>query len=310
MLKKSYVIIAVIAVLITTGIALADLSNGLGNNKGKDNSMGNGFTGGFNSVHEDMLKAYQKEGGEVNWILPGYRELDPEIFGDVENPLGFEEGIGVPVNARENDSEGNWTTTSFPTPFSDNYDPIEGSFDTWMVDKTPVDQYDGSTPDYAQGVFKFTSPDDSMEYTIVLKHVLPNNPESAHPFLGGVVIDGWLHGKTSVGTRLMPTVYTYGSFWGMAELYVDNGTEEKCFDNVMLHVMTTEDTRNEDYELMIDSELEEKRKTEGLGIDTHVMVPPGAVPEDAQYEIMPGMKQPFLHIMYEDTDLRGTEIFD
>ncbi len=310
MFKKSYVIIAVIAVLVMTGMVLADFGSGMSNTKGKGKDMGNGFVGGFNSVHEDKLKAYQKEGGEVNWILPGPRELDPEIFGDVENPLGFEEGIGVPIGARENDSGGNWTTTSFPTPFSDKYAPVSGSFDTWMVDKTPVDQYDGSTPDYAQGVFKFTSPDSSMEYTLVLKHVASNNPESAHPFLGGVVIDGWLHGKTSVGTRLMPTVYTYGAFWGIAELWVDNGTAEKCYDNVMLHVMITENVRNDDYELMIDSELEEKRKNKGLGIDTHVMVPPGAVPEDARYTLPDDMKQPFLHIMYEDTDLRGTEILD
>ncbi len=37
----------------------------------------------------------QAAGGDVRWILPGPRRLDPTVFGKPDNPLGFEDDIGV-----------------------------------------------------------------------------------------------------------------------------------------------------------------------------------------------------------------------
>ncbi len=79
------------------------------------------------SQKEVMLR--QAAGGDVRWILPGPRKLDPEIFGTPDNPLGFEEGIGVPVNERLlNNNKTAFTTTAGPTPFSDHHVRITGAF--------------------------------------------------------------------------------------------------------------------------------------------------------------------------------------
>ncbi|NIR15972.1 hypothetical protein GWN63_03935 [Candidatus Bathyarchaeota archaeon] len=238
------------------------------------------------------LSAKQKPRGEVNWILPGLRELDPEIFGNVSYPFGFEEDIGVPIGARLTDGAGHFTTTSFPTPFSDNYEQVMGSFKTKMMDRTPID--DPHSGDSAEGEFEWTDPAGNAYY-IKVKHVIPEGP--AHTFLGGVVIDDYLHGKSSIGTRLMPTVYTYGAFWAIGEYYI-NGDLRNGMQ--IFHVMITENVRDEDYELMIDSELTH------TGVDTHVMLPPGVT--ETEYELMPDMTQPFVHVMFENTKLQGAKI--
>lgn len=250
------------------------------------------------------IEASQEEGQEVHWILPGPRELDSEIFGTPDKPLGFEHDIGVPIDERTTKNNGTeWNETAFPTPFSDKHAVIDGSFDTKMIDRSP---FDGpQSKDKANGVFKFTGPDGENEYKVVLKKLIPVGP--AHSFFGGVIVDGYLHGTTGYGTRLMPTVYTYGAFWGIGELYI-NGT--LVSDNRLLHVMTTENVRDENYELMTDSELPHE------GIDTHVMMPnvevtpdgPEESPVPTQYELPNGQNQPFLHIMYEDTNLKVLDL--
>ena len=172
-----------------------------------------------------------------------------------------------------------------------------------MVDRSP---FDGpQSKDNANGVFRFTSPDGEKEYKVVLKKLIPAGP--AHSFFGGVIVDGYLHGTTGYGTRLMPTVYTYGAFWGVDELYI-NGTSVS--ENRLVHVMVTENVRDENYELMTDSELPHE------GIDTHVMMPNTEVTPDGpveslvptQYELPNGQDQPFLHIMYEDTELEVLDL--
>ena len=155
-----------------------------------------------------------------------------------------------------------------------------------MIDRSP---FDGpQSKDNANGVFRFTSPDGEKEYKVVLKKLIPVGP--AHSFFGGVIVDGYLHGTTGYGTRLMPTVYTYGAFWGVGELYI-NGTSVS--GNRLVHVMVTENIRDENYELMTDSELPHE------GIDTHVMLPntevtpngPVESPVPTEYELPNGQDQ-------------------
>lgn len=81
---------------------------------------------------------------DVRWILPGPRALDPAIFGTPDQPLGFEPGTGVPLEARLISEDGSaYTTTAGPTPFSDSYAPSEGSLASrwlmlpWWMDQTP-----------------------------------------------------------------------------------------------------------------------------------------------------------------------------
>ena len=137
--------------------------------------------------------------------------------------------------------------------------------------------------------------------------IIPVGPD--HPFLGGVVVDDFLHGKSSIGTRLMPTLYSYGSYWGVGELYIN---DELVSGNRIVHIMVTEDVRDENYRLMIDSELPHQ------GVHTHLILPNlVATPEGPKEEPVPtmfilpnDMEQPFLHIMFENTELEGIEILE
>lgn len=260
----------------------------------------------WSTPHGQALSTEQPAGKEVNWILPGQRRLDPAIFGSPDAPLGFEDDIGVPVDDRLTDANGtSYTTTDFPTPHSDNHAPVDGSYRARMVDITPIDGPDSR--DHATATIRFTSPDGNHTYRVDLKKVVPVGPD--HPFLGGVVVDHLLHGKTGIGTKLQPTQYAYGAFWGVAELHVDG---ELVRDNQLLHLMVTENVRNEDYELMIDGELPR------TGVDTHVILPPVAVteigpqpaPVPTGYELPNGGEQPFAHVMFDDTDTEGLPVLE
>ena len=61
-----------------------------------------------------------------------------------------------------------------------------------------------------------------------------------------------LHGATGLGTRLMPTEFTYAAFWAMGDVYRDGELVNK---NQMVHVMITEIVRGEGYSLNFDGEV-------------------------------------------------------
>ncbi len=243
----------------------------------------------------------------MRWILPGPRRLDPKIFGTPDNPLGFEEGIGVPVKARLLNDDGTaFTTTAGPTPMSDSHARITGAFQARLRDHTQVDT--PASQDSAEGEFSFTDPSGSIQYRVVLTKLFPVG--SAHPFFGGVLTDAFHHGKSSVGTRLMPTTYTYGALWGVVDLYV-NG--EKVSDNRIVHMMATEQLRSSDddgYRLLFDSELPHK------GVQTHLVLPNTIItPEGPRTQSVPtgfmlpnGVEQPFIYIMFESVELEGLPI--
>lgn len=249
----------------------------------------------------------QAAGGDVRWILPGPRRLDPTVFGTPDNPLGFEDDIGVPLKARLTDDAGTaFTTTAGPTPMSDRHARVTGSFRATLTDNTPVDSR--ASRDRAEGEFSFTDPKGANEYRVVLRKILPMGP--VHQFFGGVLIDGFHHGKTSFGTRLQPTLYTYGALWAVADLYV-NG--EKVSENRMVHMMTTERVRSSDadgYRLRIDSELSR------TGIQTHLLLPnmvitpegPRPQPVPTGFVLPNGVEQPFIHIMFDSTELEGLPV--
>ncbi len=255
-------------------------------------------------VFTKEVKVSQAEGLDVRWVLPGPRSLDQEIFGTPANPLGFEDDIGLPLQARLTNEAGTaYTATAMPTPFSDNFKVITGSFDSSVKDVTPLDS--PQSKDSVQAEFQFTDPTGQNRYRVVLKMVIPVGP--FHPFFGGVLVDGYHHGKTGVGTRLMPTVYTYAAFWGVGALYIN---DELVSGNRIVHVMTTENVRSVDYKLLTDKELPHK------GIHTHLILPNTvATPEGPMEEPVPtrftlpnDMEQPFIHIMYEDVNIEGLEV--
>ena len=258
---------------------------------------------------EKEVVVSQSAGADVRWILPGLRRLDPTVFGTPDKPLGFEADIGVPLAARRMNDDGTaYTTTAGPTPMSDNFKRITGSFQARLVDRTPVDIR--ASRDSAEAEYRFSDPTGTQEYRVVLKKVIPVGP--VHQFFGGVLIDGYLHGKSSFGTRLQPTLYNYAALWGVAELYV-NGV--LVSNNRLVHMMSTERVRSSDddgYRLLFDNELPHK------GVHTHLLLPNTIVtPEGPRPEPVPtgftlpnGAEQPFIHILFEETQVEGLDLLE
>ncbi len=235
---------------------------------------------------------------DVRWILPGLRNLDPKIFGTPDMPLGFEEDVGLPLEARMTNEEGTeYTTTAAPGPFSDNFKMIEGTFNLEAVDATLIDGM--STEDKVDFTASFTGPD-GKQYSLKILMVIPMGPD--HPFLGGVATNFMQHGMTGIGTKLMPTMYVYVAFWGVGELSIDG---EVVASNRIVHGMISSNVRDEEYKLVFDDGVDNSK------IHFHLILPnievtpdgPQTSPVPTGFEMPNGMEQPFLHIMYEDVTL-------
>lgn len=99
--------------------------------------------------------------GDVRWILPGPRRLDPAVFGTPDQPLGFEDDVGVPLDARLTTADGSaYTTTATPTPFSDDWSQVTGQTTMRVVDRTAVGG--PTTQDEINATFEFTGPDKAI----------------------------------------------------------------------------------------------------------------------------------------------------
>ncbi|HZD01279.1 MAG TPA: hypothetical protein VFA46_14140 [Actinomycetes bacterium] len=245
--------------------------------------------------------ATMKASGDVRWILPGPRRLDPHIFGTPDAPLGFEPDVGVPLNARLTTEDGTaYTTTAMPTPFSDDWAQITGRADVRVVDRTAV--AGPTTRDEIHATYEFTSPGGTHTYRVVIKRPLPQIP--AHEDFGGVGLNVVQHGRTGIGTKLMPQALSYIAFWGVADLYRDG---ELVADDRFVHFMAIQRVRDPsgDYHLVFDEGVIHDQ------VHAHLILPPTAVteggpvdrPVETAFELPNGTTQPFLHIMYEQIDL-------
>jgi hypothetical protein len=268
--------------------------------------MGLAFTAQASS-HGKMMKdkglkvEVSQEMGDVKWVLPGPRRLDPALFGTPANPKGTGHDVGVPLKARGTDEAGKaYTMTTIPTPFSDKAADISGSFEVEAWDRTPKDT--PKSKDKAKAEFDFTSPGGKHSYRVVLKKVIPVGPH--HPFGGGVIADDKIHGVTGIGTRMEPTQYAYAAFWGVGQLWRDG---EKLAGNRVVHFMATEQVRGENFKLLFDQELPHQ------GIQAHLMLPnevvtktgPATKPVPTGFTLPNGKEQPFIHVMFLDPDLEG-----
>ncbi len=251
----------------------------------------------------NKVKMEAKEGGEVRWILPGVRKLDPAIFGTPGNPL--REDL-IPEAARAVD--GAFYTTQSPTPFSDNSAPIEGEAKVKVKDVTSVSG--ATTEDKIDAEFEFTSPDGSIEYKVVVKDALPEIPD--HENFGGVGINALQHGATGIGTPLMPQLMAFIAFWGKADLYVDGVLQNGAPDQQrFVHFMLSERVRSsvaDGYTLAFDDQVD----PEGT-LQAHLILPPMALtpsgpvgsPVSTGFILGNGAEQPFLHIMYDTIKVKS-----
>jgi len=242
-----------------------------------------------------------KKGGDVRWILPGFRELDPAVFGTPEAPLRTEL---LPTGMRAVTDDGKYVAgkdgAPTPTPFSNNWMPIAGQAKVKVRDITAVSG--PTTRDQVDAVFKFTSPGGQNSYRLVVKKAIP---EVDHENFGGVGINALQHGATGIGTPLMPQLMSYIAFWGAGDLWV-NGVKQP--DKRFVHFMVTNNVRDDDYNLVFDDGVDPDGTWQA-----HLILPPVAVGADGPFPspvptefVLPnGATQPFLHIMFEDVRTRG-----
>jgi len=244
-----------------------------------------------------------KGGGDVRWILPGKRKLDPNLFGTPAAPLGFEPDVGVPISKREKNTDGSaWTTTAMPTPFSDKYKMIRGEFKLKVKDKSIYDS--PLSKDKVKLVAIFKSPDGANNYKLTVDRVIPVGRQ--HPFMGGVGTNFVQHGTTGIGTKLMPTAFTYVAFWGVGRLQV-NGVE--VANNRVVHMMTTCAVRDADYKLVFDNNVDCSKLQTHLLLPNVAVTPNGPVssPVPTGFILPNGVEQPFMHIMFGDNKVSGVE---
>lgn len=238
-------------------------------------------------------------GGDVRWVMPGFRRLDPAIFGTDATPLREEL---LPLMART--VRNGVYQTNMPGPFGDKAMPITGSAKVKVTDITSVGG--PTTEDEIRATFEFTSPDGKHTYRVVVENALPQLPD--HENFGGVGLNVVQHGRTGIGTALMPQVMAFVTFWGAADFYVDGELQEGA--PRFVHFMLTERTRNPegDYSLAFDDQVDPDSMHAHLILPPVVVTPDGPQPSPVPtgFQLPMGMgEQPFLHIMFEDVKVSG-----
>jgi len=290
------------------------------------------------NAKEPDVTVKQESGKVTYWVMPGPRKLGEKVFGTPDNPkMTFKPKlkaaqkkadagkgppsvpqllkdlptlVGVPMKARKEGPDGGWMLKA-PTPFSDDGRIIQGNFESKLYDNINEDPPGppGKTPDKATMEAEFTDPQGN-EYRVVLDHVV-KPPFPGYETDGGVFLDGYLHGTTGTGSPLMPQVWTIAAWWGVGELYV-NG--ELVNDHRVMHLMTTEVVRDNDYKLAQQEDLPlppEKWLVKGQPHHTHLILPPiqgtkkGPVmdPVESAFELPNGKNQPFIHVMFEQDEI-------
>ena len=212
--------------------------------------------------------------GSTRLVLPGPRFLDPSVFGTPDNPVGFDPApfplIGVPLNMRRV-VNGKYTFVNHPTPFSDWREVGVGSVRQVTVDVTAIDGARTKDKIDFEATFTLPGPDvdnpdaGASRYRVTCTDPLPHG--SGFPTFGGVATNHLLHGVTGLGTRLMPTEWTYVDIWGRGNIYKN---DKLIAENHMIHTMLTEAVRGEGYKLRFDGEVGQPSTT----MTMHLMIPP------------------------------------
>jgi len=192
-----------------------------------------------------------------------------------------------------------------PTPFSDNARIISGEYQLDAVDNTLVD--DPASEDLVNYHATITSPaGDTIE--IEVSRILPVGVD--HAVFGGVGTNMIHHGMTGIGTKMQPTQPTVAAFWGIGTMRL-NGVVPARGENRLVHSMITCHVRDENYHLVFDDGVDCSR------IHTHLMLPNVQIMADGNgnyeevaspvptgFTLPNGMEQPFLHVMFENIQVR------
>lgn len=237
--------------------------------------------------------------------------VDGQSFPPFPVPVGWPEGL-----RGTNEDGTRYTRTTEPLPFGDNAvgsdddgTNVDGAFELTYIDREGFESEDSDGDAIDLDVW-FTDPAGNR-YEIEIEHL--ERHDGVHPHGRGVMTGAYLHGSTGIGTPLMPTVYTFGSFWGVGDVSINGEPPEPQNTDRLVHFMTTQNVRTSEYSLAIDDELP-------LGVDgnpaayldhpthTHGILPPvkmtaegpRRVPFRSAFELPNGMNQPFAHFMWDE----------
>ena len=316
-------------------LALGACASASADGSGSDTSASADAGGAQMAAQPAPDRITKQEANRVTyWVMPGPRELSPAVFGTPDDPRmtlapkvkAAEQAVaagkmppsvpgllrdlpilvGVPEKARSTTADGGMVL-EHPTPFSDAGRIIQGEFEAQFWDNIDHDPpgKPGKTPDKAEMTATFTDPEGN-DYRVVLDHVV-KPPFPGYETDGGVLLNGYHHGSTGTGTPLMPQVWTIGAFWGVGEVHVNGELRSK---KRVMHLMTTETVRDNDYNLATNEEMPlrpEQWLVKGQAHHTHLIVLPiqatkkGPVfkPLETAFTLPNGKPQPFMHIMFE-----------
>lgn len=268
-----------------------------------------------------QVQVKQDAGRLVYWVLPGKRRLSKKVFGTPDNPKSlvkpviekakkpavkqllqkFPILVGVPLKKRAV-KDGEFTTTTFPTPFSDSGRVIDGEFDITYVDRQQKDTKPPTkTKDELQvDRLRFTGPKQN-NYEIEFKTMF-QPPIPGYKTDGGIFTDAFHHGLTGTGSPLMPKVYTYGASYSLGNVIVNGEVTDK---RKVIHFMTTQTVRDNQYRLVTDEELPLKPQNTIAGQvhHTHLIIQPVTITKQGKPKFEPLQippKQPFIHVMFEE----------
>ncbi|MFQ5851676.1 MAG: hypothetical protein ACE5JU_13965 [Candidatus Binatia bacterium] len=237
-----------------------------------------------------------QENGSTRLALPGPRRLDPSVFGTPEKPVGFEPApfplYGTPEDFRMT-LNGHYSVTNHATPFSDWREVGVGSLKMKVVDATAIDG--ARTKDNIDFEATFKLPDGVGYRVVCCKKPLAHG--MAFPTFGGVVTNHLLHGNSGIGTKLMPTEFTYVAFWGVGDVY----REGKLINpNHLIHVMVTEIVRGEGYDLHFDGGVGDPPQGKTL----HLMIPPYK-PVPGKGMVRDNLKTMFMPFPYVERNIKA-----
>ena len=261
----------------------------------------------------DLDMRRKAEARNAIWMHPGPRNLDAAVFGTVANPLGTEFMIGVPLYDRLDDGQGNWTTTALPNFRSNNTSALgsDAVAEVTVRDRTPVDlpSFTSVTYDEIDLTIKFTDPFGRL-LEVTCNKALPKGP--FHEFFGGVGTNLIQHGRTGLGGKQAPQVFSYISLYGLAQLTID-GALLPGNDRRLIHVMVTQGIRDANNDPgsaggngpFMGTNTEVNRDD----LELHMVLPsirfmPSGMPQPNSPVV--GVGQEYIHVLFEDVTLSGT----
>lgn len=249
------------------------------------------------------------------WMHSGPRNLDAAVFGTVAEPLGTEFMIGVPLYDRLDDGQGNWTTTALPNFRSNITSPLspDSVVEVSVRDRTPIDlpTFTSVTYDEVSLTVRITDPF-GRRLEVTSNQALPKGP--FHEFFGGVGTNLIQHGRTGLGGKQAPQVFSYISLYALGQLTID-GQLLPGNDRRLIHLMVTHGIRDANNNpgsaggngpfMGTNSEVDRN------DLELHLVLPsvrfmPSGMPQPNTPVV--GVGQEYIHLQFENVALSGTGI--